>query len=320
MCLWKMQRFRRASRRTRADYGVRPICEPLEFKRRQTCRACALMMTNYTKHFRSIALAVFAGCTAFALLPSLQADTWDKKTTFTVTEPLQVPSCCTPDHTVTLQPGEYVMVLVSSLSDRHIVRIYDKDQQNVVTTILAIPNYRLRPTGKTVFQYWEVPAGQTRELRAWFYPGDNFGQEFAYSKQTAAQIAAFVKTPVPTIEAETSAADDLKTVPLMAVDESGKTTELVATVPQRAADDSSKTTELVAALPERAPDPALTPTIQATPVAPQTADRTVEAETPAPAQTLPHTASGMPLLGLTGLVSLAFFAALGIRSRRACKV
>ena len=120
------------------------------------------------------------------------------------------------------------MVLVDSLSDRHIVRVFDKDETHVITTILAIPNYRLQSTGKTVFQYWEVPAGQPKALRAWFYPGDNFGQEFAYPKQTAAQIAAFVKTPVPAIEVETSAVEELKTAPLVAVDESGKTTELAA--------------------------------------------------------------------------------------------
>ena len=250
--------------------------------------------------FRSIALATFAGCIGVALLPSLQADAWDKKTLLTVNEPLQVPSCCTPDHTVTLQPGEYVMVLVDSLSDRHIVRIFDKDQQNVITTILAIPNYRLQPTGKTVFQYWEVPAGQPRALRAWFYPGDNFGQEFAYPKQTAAQIAAFVKTPVPAIELETVAAEDLKTAPLVIVDESGKTAELVQT------------------MPVRDPDPALQPepVLEAAPVQTETAERAVEAETPAPIQALPDTASVLPLLGLTGLVSLTLFAALGFRSRR----
>jgi hypothetical protein len=250
------------------------------------------------KHFRSIAFAAFAGCIGVALLPSLQADTWDKKTTLTVNEEIQVPSCCTPGHTVTLQPGEYVLMLVDSLSDRHIVRIFDKDQQHVITTILAIPNYRLQPTGNTVFQYWEVPAGQPRALRAWFYPGDNFGQEFAYPKQTAAQIAAFVKIPVPAIEVETSEIEDLKTVPLVAVDESGQTTELMAT------------------LPERAPDPALQPSLQAAPIEPQTADRAVEAETPAPMQTLPQTASVLPLVGSAGLVSLALFAALGFRSRR----
>jgi hypothetical protein len=250
------------------------------------------------KPLRNIALAAFAGCIGLSLLPTLQADGWDKKTTLTVNEPLQLPSCCTAGHTVTLEPGDYVLVLVDSASDRHIVRVLDKDQQHVITTILAIPNYRLQPTGKTVFQYWEVPAGQPRALRAWFYPGDNFGQEFAYPKQTAAQIAAFVKIPVPAIEVETSAVEDLKTVPLVAVDESGKTTELMAT------------------LPEQAPDPALQPSLQAAPVEPQTADRTVEAETPAPMQTLPHTASVLPLVGLAGLVSLALFAALGFRSRR----
>jgi hypothetical protein len=260
------------------------------------------------KHFRSIVLAAFAGCIGVALLPSLQADTWDKTTILTVSEPLQVPSCCTPGHTVTLQPGEYVLKLVDSALNRHIVRIFDKDQQHVITTILAIPNLRLQPTGKTVFQFWEVPAGQPRALRAWFYPGDNFGQEFAYPKQTAAQIAAFVKTPVPAIEVETSAEEDLKTVPLVVVDESGKTTELAQTLPERT--------------PDPVPQPVVSePTVQVAAVQPQTADRPVEAETPAPVQTLPHTASVLPLLGLAGLVSLALFAALGFssRRRRACK-
>ena len=276
-------------------------------------------MNNCMKHFRSIGLAGFAACIGVALLPSLQADSWDKKTTLTVTEPLQVPSCCTPDHTVTLQPGEYVMMLVDSLSDRHIVRIFDKDQKVVITTILAIPNYRLQPTGKTVFQYWEVPAGQTRPLRAWFYPGDNFGQEFAYPKQAAAQIAAFVKTPVPAIEVETTAVDDLKTVPLVAVDESGKTTELAATEPEKSADPVVPATLQAEAAPAQMPVQADTP--------PQTADRAVEdekpAETPAPApaEPLPATASAMPLVGLAGLASLVLYAALGFlsRRRRLCK-
>ena len=256
------------------------------------------------RHFQNIVLAAFAGCVGLALAPNLQADTWNKKTTITVNEPVQVPSCCTPGHTVTLQPGEYVLTLVDSLSDRHIVRIFDKDQKNVITTILAIPNYRLQPTGKTVLQYWEVPAGQPRALRAWFYPGDSFGQEFAYPKQRAVQIAAFVKIPVPAIEVETSAAEELKTAPLVVVDESGKTTEVAQ------------------ALPQRAPDPAMQPTLQAEQVQAQPAGRTVAAETPAPVATLPGTASGLPLLGLAGLVSLALFAALELRARRrhACRV
>jgi len=242
------------------------------------------------KHFRTTAFAAFAGCIGFALLPNLQADEWNKKTIMTIGEPLQVPSCCTPDHTITLAPGTYVMALVDSQSDRNIVRIFAADGVTVITTILAIPNYRLQPTGKTVFQYWEVPAGQPMALRAWFYPGDNYGQEFAYPKETAIQIAAFVKTPVPAIVMQTAAVDELKTVPVVAVDESGQTAELAATAP---------------------PVPV---EVAQTDMAPAQA-----ALEPTPAK-LPRTASSMPLLGLAGLLSLALFAALGFRTRRACKV
>lgn len=246
------------------------------------------------RHSKGIALAVFAGCVSLLPTASLQADTWNKKTVLTVTEPIELPSCCTASHTVMLQPGEYVLKLMDSSSDRHIVRVFDKDEKNVITTILAIPNYRLKPTGDTVFQYWEVPAGQPKELRAWFYPGDNFGQEFVYHKQKALEIATFVKTQVPAIEVDTVAVEELKTVPVVALDDSGKSSEFVATAPE----------------PVATPEPV------------QTADRAEPAPAePAPAEAapaaLPQTASNMPLLGLIGLLSLAAFGVLSIRSRRA---
>jgi LPXTG-motif cell wall-anchored protein len=251
------------------------------------------------KYLSSIALAAFAGCLSFALLPNIQADDWNKKTVITVNEPVQLPSCCTVDHTVTLQPGEYVLALVDSQSDRHIVRVFDKDQQRVITTILAVPNYRLQPTGKTVLQYWEVPAGQPRALRAWFYPGDNFGQEFVYHKQTAAEIAAFAKAQVPAVAIDTKVEEDLKTAPLVVIDETGKTSELALTAPPVAIEP--------AAQPQAAVQAAAAPT--PTPVEP--------VQTEPVQQTLPHTASSMPLLGLIGILSLAVFAVLSIRSRRA---
>jgi LPXTG-motif cell wall-anchored protein len=255
-------------------------------------------MKILTKNFRNLAIATFTAGIGLTLLPNLHADEWNKKTILKVNEAVELPSCCTPDHTVVLQPGEYVMVLVDSLSDRHIVRVFDKDQKNVITTVLAIPNYRLKPTGKTVFAYWEVPAGQPRALRAWFYPGDNFGHEFVYPKQKASVIAAQGKTSITAMEAETTASDDLKIAPLVAVDQSGASTKYVASEPEAAA--------VVAPAPAPAPVPAA--------VAP------VAAPEPVQETSLPHTASQMPLLGLAGLISLALFAALGFSSKRANKV
>src|ERR1044071_1634353 len=150
----------------------------------------------------SFKTAVF--CTAaligLSLTPSLKADQWNKKTVLTVKETIQLP------HTV-LQPGTYVFKLADSLSDRHIVQIFNADETQIIATILAIPNYRLQPTDKSVFRFWETPAGNPKAMRAWFYPGDNFGQEFAYPKMKAIEIAKVTRTPVPTVVVEKEVVD-----------------------------------------------------------------------------------------------------------------
>src|SRR5271154_5183304 len=134
------------------------------------------------------------GLLGVALSSSARADEWNKKTVMTVSEPIQVPNQVLP-------AGTYVIKLLDSPSDRHIVQIFNADQTHLFTTILAIPNYRLQPTGKTVVTFWETPPGQPKALRAWFYPGDNFGQEFAYPKSAAVAIAAVSHQTVPTTEA-----------------------------------------------------------------------------------------------------------------------
>jgi len=143
---------------------------------------------------RLVVAMASVGLLGIALAPSARADEWNKLTIMTVNEPIQVPNKVLP-------AGTYVVKLLDSPSDRHIVQIFDRDQKHLQTTILAIPNYRLQPTGKTVFTFWETPPGQPKALRAWFYPGDNFGQEFAYPKSAAVQIASVAHEPVPTTEA-----------------------------------------------------------------------------------------------------------------------
>jgi hypothetical protein len=218
---------------------------------------------------RNASLLFGVALIAAAVTPPVKADQWDKKTVITINEPVQMPSCCNADHTVVLQPGTYVLALVDSLSDRHIVRVFEKDQKTVVTTILAIPNYRLQPTGTSAFQFWETPAGQPRAMRAWFYPGDNFGQEFAYNKAQSVEIARVAKAPVPTVVVESEA--ELKTAPVVIVDEKG----------------------------EEAPLPAPTVVAKSEP-APEREATTPVSEAPAPAK-LPDTASPYPLFGLIGL-------------------
>ena len=85
------------------------------------------------------------------------------------------------------------------------VQIFNEREDQLQTTVLAIPNYRLQPTGKTEFQWWETPAGQPRAMRAWFYPGDNFGQEFAYPKIRSSCYCSSTNQNVPTTYAENEA-------------------------------------------------------------------------------------------------------------------
>jgi len=217
---------------------------------------------------RLVVAMASVGLLGVALAPSGRADEWNKKTVMTVSEPIQVPNQVLP-------AGTYVIKLLNSQSDRHIVQIFNADENHLFTTILAIPNYRIQPTGKTVFSFWETPPGQPKALRAWFYPGDNFGQEFAYPKSAAVQIAAVSHQTVPTTEA-TQAAELPKA-------------EVTQTQPEPRE------------VAQNTPPPAPAPVAQEAAPAPEPA--------PAPVpQELPKTASPYPLIGLAGVFSLGLFA------------
>jgi hypothetical protein len=234
-------------------------------------------------------------------MPTIYADTWNKKTVLTVNEPVQLP-------TLVLQPWTYVLQLMDSTSERHIVQVFDKTDQHLVTTILAIPNYRLKRTGKTEFQFWEVPAGQPKALRAWFYPCDLVGDEFAYPKNMSAQIAAYTKTSVPTTN-YTESTEHLAQSPVNTVDESGSAKD-------RDKETYARNEPAVAEPAAPAPAPPEPVAIAQNEPAPSPAPARID--TPAqPAEmprALPQTATGIPAIGLIGLLSLAAFA--GTRKNR----
>jgi hypothetical protein len=99
---------------------------------------------------------------------------------------------------------------------RNIVQIWNKDKTNLITTILAIPNYRLEATEDTVIEFRERPANQPQALKAWFYPGYGYGIEFVYPKEEAIQIAEATHEPVPAEVGELTLGT-AKTVPLVAM-------------------------------------------------------------------------------------------------------
>src|SRR5512135_1881592 len=157
---------------------------------------------------------IFSGL-AFVTLafpPSTMADEWNKKTTVSFNTPVEIPGVGAQ----VLPAGTYVFKLLDSQSNRHIVQIFNERGDHVYATILAIPNYRLKATDKTVMTFSERAAGEPEAIRAWFYPGNEWGQEFVYPKRRAIELAKITNLPVlamPT-ELETNL-----TAPVASVDE-----------------------------------------------------------------------------------------------------
>lgn len=205
-----------------------------------------------------------------AVAPQAGADQWDKMTRITTTGPVDVSGTVLP-------AGKYVLKLVDSSSDRHIVQIQNDRQNHTFATILAVPAYRVQPTGKTVLTYWETPEGQPKALRDWFWPGDNFGQEFPYRAKVTqiSQVTQQEQTPPPPAPQAEAPAPPPAPAPEVA---------------------------------ENTPPPPPEPAPQAAPEA--------APEAPAPAvKTIPQTASNVPLLALMGFGSIGLSLGVGVLAK-----
>lgn len=218
--------------------------------------------------FKVVTMIFCISVLALAISTRAKADEYNKKTIVTFSAPVEIPGVGAQ----VLPAGKYVIKLVNSVSNRDIVQIWNEDETHVYATILAIPNYRLKVTGKTVMTFKERSAGSPEALKAWFYPGNTFGQEFVYPKARAIEIAKAANEPVLTMPSELApeiaapaktmeepSVQALKEAPIMAVEPSGQEVEMAEVISPR---------------------------------------------------TLPRTASLLPLLGVIGLLSLGIGFAL----------
>ena len=244
-----------------------------------------LSVNNYRT---ALAVAVIALTVGFAAHRA-NADEWNKKTILTVDQTIQVKD-------TVLEPGKYVLRLLNSESDRHIVQIFNGDQTHLIDTILAIPAERTTLTSNSQFTFWETPPGTAKAMRAWYYPGDNMGQEFPYPQHPYLLAMATSPEPAPAPSAAvTEPAPAPSTTAAPAAEEPA--TEAPAEAPAPTAEAP-------------APAPAAAAPADETPNPPEQA----QAE-PAPAQPteLPKTGSPYPLIGISGAALFALGALLRLR-------
>jgi hypothetical protein len=209
------------------------------------------------------------------LSAAVEADEWDKKTVLTFSQPVEIPGRVLP-------AGTYTFKLADSMSDRHIVQIFTADGTKIIATLMAISDYRLTPTDKTVITFDEVPGGSPEAIRAWFYPGNTIGQEFVYPKSRAMQLAKAAKAVVPAVAVDVEDLNALKTAPIVAITPDATETPVSAAI---------QTTPVTSASTAANSSSAVTGTTGVTQNGP--GDRQ-----------LPKTASTWPLVGLLGLAAI----------------
>ena len=194
------------------------------------------------KLFNAATTVFCLALTGAAFAPAGRAEQWDKKTEITFSEPVETPGVHLKGWGV-LPAGTYTFRIMDSSSDRHIVQISNKEGTTIYATVLAIPNYRLKPTSKTVMTFRERPAGQPEALRAWFYPGMNWGEEFVYPKSRALELATAEKTTVlftpaeipaevaePIVTLDAPVVVQLRQAPIRAIQTTGEEVQLAQAV------------------------------------------------------------------------------------------
>jgi hypothetical protein len=200
--------------------------------------------------FKGLTTGLCVAVLCLIVAPKSSADERDHKTIVTFSGPVEVPGV--GQHI--LPAGTYIFVLLDSPSDRHIVQILSQDGTHVFTTILAIPNLRLKTTDKTVMTFRERPAGDPEALKAWFFPGHEWGEQFVYERHRAIELAkvnseVILSTPVVL---ESSTVEVLTAAPVEAVTPAGETVETATVVEAPPAPAPAPQPELIASLPKTA--------------------------------------------------------------------
>jgi hypothetical protein len=204
-----------------------------------------------------------------------KADEWNKDTIVTFSKPVEIPG-------MVLKAGTYELRLLDSPSDRHVVQILSADGTHLYENVLTIPAYRTEPSDKTVFTFEERAQGAPEALSSWFYPGDNSGQEFIYSKFNAALTAQTNETRTPTTVAQLQTSSQAASATLQ--------TKPPAAAPGNL--NSAATKSAPTQMAQAAAQPA--PVASSTAAPPQ--NHAVKA--------LPRTASSLRLLAIVGLLCL----------------
>jgi hypothetical protein len=128
---------------------------------------------------RMAAVALSVAVLGAVSASSARADEWNKLTYLTFSQDVAIPGKVLP-------AGTYTFRLVDSMSERHIVQIFNQTGTQLIATLLTVADQRLSPADDTVIMFGEAAGNAPPPITRWFYAGDTVGEEFIYPKSSPA--------------------------------------------------------------------------------------------------------------------------------------
>ena len=138
------------------------------------------------------------------MLPVAHADELDQASQLTFSQSVQIPGRVLP-------AGTYWFVLADTVGNRNIIQVFNSDRSTLYATVFAVTAERSHPSDNTTITFAKRESMPTNAIVTWFYPGDNSGHEFVYSKSEEKELARAKHqtiTATAPVNAQTTASGD----------------------------------------------------------------------------------------------------------------
>jgi hypothetical protein len=236
------------------------------------------------------------GVAAVLIAAVANAQPADKRTFFTFSRPITLPG-------VTLPAGKYIFRLADDESSRKVIQVLNSDGTKPYAMLLTMPEERRDPAKDAEVAFLETASRTPSAVKAWWYPGERTGYEFIYPRSQAKDLAKTTGAPVLTTKADTKKPEEARTGELTRIDSSGHDQDAAAAA--NSASSARETGTVAQEAPQRTPPQAIP-----APAPAPAANSPVPNPPPVARNTLPQTASGLPVVELIGILSLMAFSSV----------
>jgi hypothetical protein len=152
---------------------------------------------------------------------AVQAQPEDKRTYFTFSGPIALPS-------VTLPAGRYLFRIVDTTTSRKVIQVLDENQKKAYSMANTIPDQRRDAPKDATVVFYESARGTPAAVKSWWYPGETIGYQFIYPRTQAKQIAKATGQPVLTTKTDSTKTEETKSADLTRVDANGRDVDVNA--------------------------------------------------------------------------------------------